>query len=100
MFLLNLYGSIFAEDKVMLLFNARKDNVAEMLEYLQEHRLFADEPTLHEGLKYTEFSVAMNTGDKNLPLAKVRYELAKLGATHIETIPLDSSIPGLEVIDI
>ena len=36
---------------------------------------------------------------KTLPIARVRYELAKLGATHLETIPLDSSIPGLDAID-
>lgn len=100
MFLLNLYGSIFAEDKVLLLFNVKKDGVARVSEYLQANHLFADEPTVHEGQKFTEFSVAMNTSDKKLPLARVRYELAKLGATHLETIPLDSSIPGLEVVDI
>ncbi|MBI5093160.1 MAG: hypothetical protein HZB26_12060 [Candidatus Hydrogenedentes bacterium] len=100
MFLLNLYGSIFAEDKILLMFNVRKEDVPRISEYLQANHLFADEPTVHEGTKFVEFSVAMNTSDKALPLAKVRYELAKLGATHLETIPLDSTIPGLDVVDI
>ena len=34
MFLLNLYGSIFAENKVLILFNAKKDGVPQVLEYL------------------------------------------------------------------
>lgn len=99
LFLLNLYGSIFAEDKVLLFFNARKEDVPRILEYLEKNRLFADEPTMNEGVHFTEFSVQMCAASKELPLAKARYELAKLGATHIETVPLDSSIPGLDVID-
>ncbi len=98
MFLLNLHGALFAEDKVMLLFNARKDAVSKLLEYLKANRLFADEPTVNEGLHFTEFSVQMDASNPDLPIARVRYELAKLGATHIETIPLESSIPGLDVI--
>lgn len=98
MFLLNLYGSIFAEDKVLLFFNVRKDDVPAILEYLERHRLFADEPTMNEGTRFTEFSVQMSTTNKDLPLAQARYELAKLGATHIETVPLDSWIPGLDVL--
>jgi ATP phosphoribosyltransferase len=100
MFLLNLYGSIFAEDKVLLFFNARKQDVPSMLDYLDRNRLYADEPTINEGLNYTEFSILMSTKSVDLPLARVRYELAKLGATSIETVPLDSSIPGLDVLQL
>ncbi|MDX9972052.1 MAG: hypothetical protein RBU21_03575 [FCB group bacterium] len=100
MFLLNLYGSIYAEDKVLLFFNAHKETVPAILEYLQKNRLFADEPTMNEGVHFTEFSVQMSATAKELPLAKARYELAKIGATHIETVPLDSSIPGLDVLQL
>ncbi|HIJ75075.1 MAG TPA: hypothetical protein HPP83_13345 [Candidatus Hydrogenedentes bacterium] len=100
MLLLNLYGSVFAEDKVLLLFNAKKETAPRIIEYLEANRLFADEPTMNEGINFTEFSVQMDVGNPGLPLAKVRYELAKLGATHIETVPLESSIPGLDVIDL
>ncbi len=99
MFLLNLYGAIFAEDKVLMLFNAKKEFVPSIQAYLERNRLFADEPTINEGLNFTEFNVQMNATSRELPLAKARYELAKLGATNIETIPLDSSIPGLHVLD-
>lgn len=99
MFLLNLYGSIFAENKVLLFFNAHRSAVADILAYLREHRLFGDEPTMNEGPDFTEFSVQMDTQDKNLPLARVRYELARLGATHIETVPLESCIPGIDAVD-
>ena len=99
MFLLNLYGAIYAEDKVMLLFNTKKENSGAIRGYLEKNRLFADEPTINEGEKFTEFNVQMNASSKELPLAKARYELAKLGATNIETVPLDSSIPGLHVLD-
>ena len=98
MFLVNLYGAMYAEDKVLLLFNTRKDKVAEIRGYLEKNKLFADEPTMNEGANFTEFSVQMQTHNPELPLAKVRYELARLGATHIETVPLESSIPGLDVI--
>jgi len=99
MFLLNLYGSIFAEDKVLVSFNCAKSSVDEMVDYLQKNKLFANEPTMNEGTKYVEFSIQLDVSAKELTLAKVRYELAKLGATGIETIPLESSIPGLDVID-
>ncbi|MFP4192701.1 MAG: hypothetical protein ACLFU6_11570 [Candidatus Hydrogenedentota bacterium] len=99
MFLLNLYGAIYAEDKVMLLFNTEKKNSGAIRQYLEKNRLFADEPTINEGENFTEFNVQMNASSKELPLAKARYELAKLGATNIETVPLDSSIPGLHVLD-
>jgi ATP phosphoribosyltransferase len=100
MLLLNLYGSIFAENKVMLLFNVRKDKVPQMMQYLEEKKLFGDEPTINEGVKFTEFNIQLEVNSKEKPIARVRYELLKLGATNIETVPLDSAIPGLDVIDL
>ena len=99
MFLLNVYGSIFAQNKVLVFFNAKRDTVDEITRYLEANKLFADEPSMNVGVNFTEFSVQMDADNVALPLAKVRYELAKLGATHIETIPLESSIPGLGAID-
>ncbi|MBN2312218.1 MAG: hypothetical protein JXR94_24780 [Candidatus Hydrogenedentes bacterium] len=99
MFLLNLYGSIYAEDKVLVFFNAKKDDVPALLDYLAANSLYGDEPTINEGVNFTEFSIQLNACNAALPLAKARYELAKLGATAIETIPLESSIPGLNAID-
>ncbi|MBI2421507.1 MAG: hypothetical protein HYV27_01670 [Candidatus Hydrogenedentes bacterium] len=98
MFLLNIYGALFAENKVLLLFNAPKNNVQPVLDYLSQNNLFADEPTMNEGVNFTEFSVQMDTKDPKLPIARVRYELLKLGATGIETIPLDSCIPSIDAI--
>ena len=99
MFLLNLYGAIFAENKVMITFNTKRDGVDSMIEYLMENNLFANEPTLNHGVNFTEFSIQLDTQATKLPLARVRYELARLGATGIETIPLESSIPGLDAIE-
>ena len=99
MVLLNLQGSIFAEDKLLLSFNVRNDTVEAMIGYLSENALFGDEPTMSAGPNYTEFSVQVSTQNKRMGLAQVRYELAKMGATHIETIPLDSCITGLDAID-
>ncbi|MDQ1257515.1 MAG: phosphoribosyltransferase [Candidatus Hydrogenedentes bacterium] len=99
MVVLNLFGAMFAENKVLLLFNAKKDRTDALTAYLEKNRLFADEPTMNEGVNFTEFSVQMDACDPKLPIAQVRYELAKLGATHIETIPLESSIPGIGVVD-
>ena len=98
MFLLNLQGSIYAEDKVLLFFNAKNDLVPEILEFLKEHALFGDEPTMNAGDGYTEFSVQVSTTNKHMGLAAVRYELAKIGATHIETVPLDSCITSLDAL--
>lgn len=100
MFLLNLYGSIFAEDKVLVAFNCPKDSISDIVAYLEKNRLFANEPTINEGQNYAEFSIQLDVKSKDLTLARVRYELAKLGATGIETIPLESSIPGLDVLEI
>lgn len=99
MFLLNLYGAVFAEHKVMVLFNARKDTIASVIDYLRENNLFADEPTMNEGTNYVECSIQLEMKSSELPLAQVRYDLAKRGATSIETIPLESSIPGIDAID-
>jgi len=98
MFLLNMYGSVFAENKVLIFFNAKTEAVPQVLDYLSANKLFGDEPTMNTGANFTEFSVQLDTNDPALPLAKVRYDLARLGATHIETVPLDSSIPGLDAI--
>jgi ATP phosphoribosyltransferase len=99
MLLLNLYGSIYAENKILLFFNATKEQVPAVLDYLRSNRLFADEPTMNEGVGFTEFSVQADISNAALPLAQVRYELAKMGATHIETVPLDSCIPGIEALE-
>lgn len=99
MFLLNVFGAVFAENKVLILFNARKDAVKPIIAYLETNGLFGDEPTMNEGINFTEFSIQMSTSDENLPLAQVRYELARLGATHIETVPIDSCIPSLNAIE-
>jgi len=99
MVLLNLYGSVFAEDKVLLLFNATKELKDEILAYLKSKHLFADEPTMNEGIGFIEFSIQMEMNNPGMPIAKVRYELAKLGATGIETVPLDSCIPGIGAVD-
>jgi len=98
MFLLNLYGSIRAANKVLVLFNVSNAKVPAVLDYLREHRLFADEPTSNAGQDFTEFSVQMDTRDGKLAFARARYELAKLGATGIETVPLDSCIPGIDAV--
>ena len=99
MVLLNLYGSIFAEHKVLVSFNCKKDGVDKVLAYLEKNKLFGTEPTMNEGTKYVELSIELDVQATDLTLARVRYELAKLGAVAIETIPLESSIPGLDVID-
>src|SRR5262245_18271218 len=96
---LNLYGSIFAQDKDLVLFNALQTDKGKILAYLEKNKLFGTEPTMNEGEKYMEFSVELKTHDPNLPIARVRYELAKIGATAIETAPLESSIPSLSAID-
>ena len=100
MFLLNLYGAVFAENKVLVFFNAKKEHVPSILDYLRKNKLFGDEPTMNEGVNFTEFSIQMSASNAALPIARVRYELAKLGATYIETVPLDSCIPGLDAIQI
>ncbi len=99
MFLLNLYGAMHAERRVLLFFNAPTESVEKITQYLKEKHLFADEPTVNKGTNFAEFSVQLCIDDKTLPLALVRYELMLLGARSLETVPLESSIPGPEVID-
>ena len=99
MFLLNLYGSINAENKMMVMFNVHNDNVEAIERYLREKNLFADEPTVSIGKEFTVFNIQIDAGNFDEPLAKVRYELAKLGATSINTLPVQSSIPGMKVVN-
>ncbi len=98
MFLLNLYGSINAENKMMVMFNVANKNVGEMEHYLREKKLFADEPTVSVGKEFSVYNIQIDAGNKEEPLAKVRYELAKRGATSINTLPVQSSIPSIKVI--
>jgi ATP phosphoribosyltransferase len=98
MFLLNLYGAVYAEHKVLCLFNCKKEDITAIVDFLEHNSLFANEPTMNEGTHYTEFSIQLDLRSVELPIARVRYELAKLGATGIETVPLESSIPGLDAI--
>ena len=98
MFLLNLYGSINAENKVMVVFNVSNKNVHVIEHYLREKNLFADEPTVIVGKEFTVFNIQIDAANVNEPMAKVRYELAKCGATRINTMPVQSSIPSIQVI--
>ena len=100
MFLLNLYGSINAENKMMLLFNISNEKANAIERYLREKKLFADEPTVSVGKRFTVYNIQIDAGNINEPLAKVRYELAKLGATSINTLPVQSSIPSIKAVKI
>lgn len=98
MFLINLYGCVNAENKVMILFNVPNSKVPDIEEYLRSNNLFADEPTVTVGKTFTEFSIQVDRTSSVLPLAKIRYELAKRQAKNIDTIPVTSSIPSMDII--
>ena len=98
MFLLNLYGSLNAENKMLVIFNVSNKHVNEIDLYLREKNLFADEPTVTVGKSFTVYNIQVDAGNLNEPLAKVRYDLAKLGATSINTLPVQSSIPSIKVV--
>ncbi|MBN2435138.1 MAG: hypothetical protein JXK07_07715 [Spirochaetes bacterium] len=100
MFLLNLYGCINAENKVLLIFNCETSQSSALEDYLQKNNLFANEPTKASGNRYSEYTIQVAADDKKLPLAKIRYELLKLGAQNLDTVPVHSSIPDISVIDI
>lgn len=99
MFLLNLYGAVNAENKVMIMFNVRKEDAEVIHAYLAEHNLFADEPTINKGEDYYVYSIQVDISDSKTPIAGIRYKLATLGARNIDTIPIESSIPGLNAIE-
>lgn len=94
MFVLNLFGAVNAEDKVMVVFDAPKGQTGAIEEYLQRNHLFADEPSKTEGEKFVQYSIQMVTDNPDVPIAKARYDLARLGARSINTMPLTSAIPG------
>ena len=100
MFLLNLYGTLNAENKVMVTFNISNKNAKDIEGYLRGKNLFADEPTVIVGKEFTVYDVQIDTANINEPLAKVRYELAKLGATSINTLPVQSSIPSIKILSL
>ncbi|MBN1184929.1 MAG: hypothetical protein JXB49_21770 [Bacteroidales bacterium] len=100
MFLINLYGSINAEDKVLIIFNVPNTMEGEVESFLSKNNLFADEPTKTQGKDFTVFNIQVDISNKDLPLAKIRYELAKRGAKNIDTLPISSSIPSLDALDL
>jgi len=98
MFLLNLYGAVNAENKVLIMFNVKKDCSEGIQTFLAENNLFADEPTVNQGEDYDVYSIQVELSDQRTSVAHIRYQLATLGACNIDTIPIESSIPGLNVI--
>jgi len=99
MFLLNLYGVVNAENKVMVLFNVPNEKVEDIEAYMGKNTLFADEPTKNTGKYFTEFSIQVNIDNKAQSLAMIRYQLASNGAVNINTIPIDSSIQSIDVLN-
>ncbi len=100
MFLLNIYGSINAENKVLVTFNVPNAKCSAIDQYLEAHNLFADEPTMSVGKTYTVYNIQVDTKNGKVPLAMVRYKLATLGATNIDTLPIQSAIPSVDSIEI
>lgn len=98
MFLLNLYGSVNAEQKVMILFNVPNNSIPNIENFLRKNNLFADEPTVNSGKTHTQFSIQVDTSRHVLPLAQIRFELAMRKAVNIDTIPIESSIPNINVL--
>ncbi len=99
MFLINLYGAVNAEDKVMVIFNIANIYRSDIENYLKKNYLFADEPTMNVGKSFTEFSIQINIANKEIPLAKLRYELAKRKAVNINTVPITSSIQSIDILE-
>jgi ATP phosphoribosyltransferase len=98
MLLLNLHGCLAAEDKVLVVFNVPNAATTAIEAYLAAERLFGDEPTVNRGRTHTEYSIQVDVANPRTPIAQVRFRLAELGARSIDTLPIQSSIPGLEVL--
>jgi ATP phosphoribosyltransferase len=98
MFLLNLHGATHAENKVMVTFNVPNPLCDEVERYLASNNLFGDEPTANRGKEYTEYSIQLDTANPDKAIAMVRYQLARLGARSIDTIPITSAISSIKVI--
>ena len=98
MFLINLYGIINAENKVMLYFNVPSGYDDAIKDYLRANNLFAEEPTIIQGQEFSQYCIQLEASSKEKPIAMVRYQLLKLGAKSIETVPILSSIPDLAVL--
>jgi ATP phosphoribosyltransferase len=99
MFLLNIYGAVNAENKVLLLFNVPNSNTDAIEAYLRENNLFGDEPTKNVGGSFTEYSIQVDISNPRVPLAQIRYELARRNAKSIDTIPITSSIRSIDMVD-
>jgi ATP phosphoribosyltransferase len=98
MFLVNLYGAVHAENKVMVIFNVPNGAAADVEQYLSSNNLFGDEPTVNRGKAFTEYNIQVDTDNPDKPVAMIRYRLAKMGARSINTIPVSSSIPSMKAI--
>ncbi len=84
---------------MLLLFNVPVKSATDVEKFLADNNLFADEPSRISGQGYIEYSIEVDTANPKVPLARVRYQLAKLGARGIDTVPLTSSIPDVNVIE-
>jgi hypothetical protein len=66
---------------------------------LRDNNLFGDEPTKNVGASFTEYSIQVDISNPEVPLAQIRYELAKRKAKSIDTIPISSSIRSIDTVD-
>jgi hypothetical protein len=80
------------------MFNVANDRRKAIEKYMNDNSLFADEPTMSIGKKYTVYNIQVDTSGGKVPLAMVRYQLASLGATNIDKLPIQSSIQSLEAL--
>lgn len=83
---------------MLVTFNVANAQCAQIDKYLTDNNLFADEPTLSVGKTYTVYNIQVDTKLSKVPLAMVRYKLATLGASNIDTLPIQSSIPNIDSI--
>ena len=87
-----LEGAVNAKDKDLVIFNVKNENLSDILNYIRQNQLFANEETLVKGKNFSEITLELSTADRQKPLIDILGDLKDLGASSIEGIPLSYSI--------
>ncbi|MDP2750315.1 MAG: hypothetical protein Q8O89_05785 [Nanoarchaeota archaeon] len=87
-----LKGVIDARGKDLVIFNVVNTQLEEVLNYIRENRLFAQEETVVYGKTTAQITLELKTNDPKMPLIDVIGDLRQRGANAIDGLPIKYSI--------
>ncbi len=87
-----LQGAVNARDTDIVLFNVPNGRLDEVIEYIRDRRLFAEEETVKPGALFSEITLQLPTKDRTRPLVDIIGDLTDMGACSVDGVALSYSV--------